>query len=127
MKKLFSICLIFCAVLLTGCQPKNITTVYSIGCLDFNVSASSDVNGFTEYMKSTVDYNHTLQFTGFTIEENDAQAKNYFNEQLAKIDADSACSFLYGNEFIVYGINRSDEERTRIIGKVTYSGNGVAR
>lgn len=127
MKKIFSTCLVLCVILLTGCKPETITTIYSIGCLDFNVSANSDVNGFTEYMKSVVNYNNTLQFNSSSIEENDVQARDYFNEQVAKINADTACSYLYGSEFIEYGIKRSDDETTKIIGKITFSGNGVVK
>jgi len=125
MKKVLSICLIICAILATGCKNKNVTTIYSIGCLDFTISAETDVAGFQDYMKSVVDYNSTLQFSGQTIEENDVKAKTYFREQVAKVNTETACSYIHGNEYIVYGISRNDEETSKTIDQVKYTGNGV--
>lgn len=126
MKKILVICLVACTLIATGCKKNTITTYYSIGCQDYNVSALTDVTGFQSYMEATVDYNKTLQFTSLTPEENDAKARAYFNEQVSKVDAEHACTFIHENEYIVYGVAKQVDNERIIVTQVKYTGNGVS-
>ncbi|MBO4488791.1 MAG: hypothetical protein J5741_03925 [Bacteroidales bacterium] len=108
MKKLSCILLFFSILLFTGCGNKMVTNHYSIGCLTFKGNLIySDWEGFEAYISTLVDYNQTLTFTSETKEENDAKAVAYFDEQAAKLDTDSLCTFIAPGDYIVYGVGYS--------------------
>ncbi|MBO7491245.1 MAG: hypothetical protein J6T59_02270 [Bacteroidales bacterium] len=123
MKKLTSILLFFSILLLSGCGNKTVTNHYSIGCLTFKGNlVYSDWEGFEAYISSLVDYNQTLTFTSESKEENDEKAVAYFNEQAAKLDTDSLCTFIAPGDYIVYGVGYSVSENSFYILKgLTFS------
>lgn len=107
MKRIVSFCLIICALIVVGCKDKSITSFYSIGCMDFSGELTSDWTGFQHYMDSLTVYNENVSFTNKTIEENEQQAKAFFDEQYNKIKADEACAFIAPGDCVVYGIGSS--------------------
>jgi len=127
MKKLSIILLFFSAILLSGCGDKTVTNYYSIGCMTYGgIMLYSDWDGFEECISSQVDYNQTLSFTSETKEENDAKAVAYFNEQAAKLNTDTLCTFIAPGDHIVYGVGYSvSDESFYILQGLVFSSTGV--
>ena len=105
MKKIAFIALAVVALCLGGCKD-NVTTQYTIGCLEYqNASAQeTDFQAIVDYFQTHVDYNNRVSFEGVSLAENDAQARKYFDEQMAKIDTAYVCSLFSGSDYLVYGI-----------------------
>lgn len=127
MKKLFCFTLLCFAILLSGCDNKEVTNQYSIGCMTYKGNlVFSDWNGFESYISSQVDYNVIISFTSKTREENDLKAIQYFNEQVTKLDTDSLCTFIAPGDYIVYGVGYSiDEHSFYILKGLTFGNEGV--
>lgn len=128
MKRLLAITLLCCTVLLLGCKESNVTNHYSIGCLSYKGNMLlSDWDGFESYISSQADYNIILTFTSKSKEENDAKAIQYFDEQVAKLDTDSLCTYIAPGDYIVYGIGYSiSEESFYILKGLTFGNEGVS-
>lgn len=110
MKKIFSICLIFCLIALTGCKKETVTTVYTVGCVAFSSgNNTSDWARFERYMKSVVTYNNSISYTHETADENDAEAIKYYDEQIAKINPDSACKYIHNGDYLIYGVAKNTD------------------
>ncbi len=126
MKRILTLCLIFTAVLLTGCKKETITTTYTIGCIGYNTSSASDWTGFEEYMSSVTTYNQLVSFINTSLAENDTEAAEFFNAEVAKVNTATACSFIGNEDYLVYGIARqaADGEITTIQ-SVTFTSNGI--
>lgn len=128
MKKIFSICLIICTLILCGCKEAQVTTYYTIGCLEFSTSTiGSDWAGFERYMKSVAAYNTNVSFTNKTAEENDDAATKYFTEQVAKINPDSARAYIGNSDYLIYGIakNLNEESQYYILKAVKFTSGGM--
>jgi len=128
MKKIFSICLIICTLILTGCKKDSVTTFYTIGCLEYSTSAyGSDWEGFERYMKSVAAYNTNVSFSNSTAEENDDAATKYFTEQVAKINPDSARAYIKDADYLIYGIAKNVNESSNysILKAVKFTAGGM--
>lgn len=105
MKKIVFVALAVIALCLEGCKDK-VTTQYTIGCLGYQNSSmgTTEWQVLESYFKSHVDYNQLVSFEGVSLAENDAQARAYYDEQMAKIDIPYVCTLLSGSDYFIYGI-----------------------
>ena len=105
MKKIVFVVLAVVALCLGGCKDK-VTTQYTIGCLGYQHSTmgTTEWQVLENYFKSHVEYNQLVSFEGVSLAENDAQARAYYDEQMAKIDTAYVCTLLSGSDFFIYGI-----------------------
>lgn len=107
MKKLLTFCLIILTLGFTGCRPKSFTSYYSIGCLGYSGFMNSDWVGFQHYMDSLTTYNTMVSFSNPTLEDNNTQAINFFDGELAKIKESEVCTFIANGDCVIYGIGSS--------------------
>ena len=105
MKKIVFVAITFLALCLGGCKDR-ITTTYTIGCLEYQYGAAGDTQwqALEDYFKSNVEYNKLVSFEGVSLAENDAKARELYDEQMTKIDVPYVCSLLGGSDYFVYGI-----------------------
>lgn len=105
MKKIVFVAIAVLALCLGGCKD-HVTTTYTIGCLEYQNGSTqgTDFQAIVDYFQTHVDYNNRVSFEGVSLAENDAQARKYFDEQMAKIDTAYVCSLLGGSDYFVYGI-----------------------
>lgn len=105
MKKIVFVALAVIALCMGGCKDK-VTTQYTIGCLEYQNGSteSTQWQALQDYFISHVDYNKLVSFEGVSLAENDAQARNYYDEQMKKIDNAYVCTMLSGSDYFVYGI-----------------------
>ena len=106
MKKIVFVAITFLALCLAGCNDKKVTTQYTIGCLGYQYGSiqGSDWEELEAYFKSHVAFNELVTYEGKSLAENDAQARQYFDEQMSKIDPEYICSLLHSSDFFIYGI-----------------------
>lgn len=126
MKKILVICLSVTMLLLTGCK-KDVTTYYTIGCINYSASdQNTDWDGLQNYMKRTVKYNSLLAFTSKSEQDNDLQAKDYFDEQLEKLNEDSVSHFFNNKDYMIYAIATTNADKTyNIVKGVKLSAEGI--
>lgn len=128
MKKIV-IAVIVCASLFLGaCKEKLVSTSYTIGCLGYQLGAvvPSDWQAIEDYMSSNVAYNKVVTFENRTAPENDAEALDYFNNQMNKVDTAYICSLLSGEDYFVYGIATLDQDNSyRYIKAMKFMKDGV--
>ena len=105
MKKIVFVIIVGVALLFVGCK-KTITTQYTIGCLGYQYGSVqvSDMEGLQSYFSSHVEYNKLITFESTSLAENDAKARQYFDEQIKKIDTAYVCSLLNNSDYFDYGI-----------------------
>ena len=105
MKKIVFVVIVGVALLFVGCK-KTITTQYTIGCLGYLYGSVqvSDMEGLQSYFSSHVEYNKLITFESTSLAENDAKARQYFDEQIKKIDTAYVCSLLNNSDYFDYGI-----------------------
>jgi predicted aldo/keto reductase-like oxidoreductase len=105
MKKIVFAAIIFLSVVLGACKH-NVSTQYTIGCLGYQYGTveESDWQALEDYFKTHVEFNKVVTFEGNSLAENDKQARELFDEQMAKIDADYVCTLLGGTDYYIYGI-----------------------
>ncbi len=105
MKKIVFVVIVGVALLFVGCK-KTITTQYTIGCLGYQYGSVqvSDMEGLQSYFSSHVEYNKLITFESTSLAENDAKARQYFDEQIKKIDTAYVCSLLNNSDYFDYGI-----------------------
>ena len=105
MKKIVFVVIVGVALLFVGCK-KTITTQYTIGCLGYQYGSVqvSDMEGVQSYFSSHVEYNKLITFESTSLAENDAKARQYFDEQIKKIDTAYVCSLLNNSDYFDYGI-----------------------
>ncbi len=127
-KKLTLTFCVLCAIFISGCQDKQVTNHYSIGCLAYSGNMQySNWNAFEEYISTQAEYNTIISFTSNTKEENDKKAIAYFDEQVSHLDTDSLCTFIAFGDYIVYGVGYSiDEESFYILKGLTFGNGGVS-
>ena len=106
MKKIVFVAIAVFALCLGGCKDKKVTTQYTIGCLGYQLGtdSESELLELQEYFQSNVEYNKIVSFEGISLAENDAQAREFFDEQMAKINTEYVCTLLSGSDFFIYGI-----------------------
>lgn len=107
MKKVVFAVVVCLSLILGACKHETVTTKYTIGCLGYQYGSmeESDWKAIENYFSENVDFNKNVEFEGESLAENDVQAKNYYNEQIAKIDPEYVSSMLKGSDFYVYGIS----------------------
>ena len=105
MKKIVFVAIAVLTLCLGGCKNK-VTTTYTVGCLGYQNSSmgATEWQALQDYFITHVDYNKLVSFEGVSLAENDAQAREYFNEQMAKIDIQYVCTLLSGSDYFIYGI-----------------------
>ena len=105
MKKIVFVVIVGVALLFVGCK-KTITTQYTIGCLGYQYGSvqASDMEELQSYFSSHVEYNKLITFESTSLAENDAKARQYFDEQIKKIDTAYVCSLLNNSDYFDYGI-----------------------
>ena len=106
MKKVIIVAMTLLAFCFGGCKEKTVSTQYTIGCLEHVTSGDSESQWeeLVSYFQSHVVYNDLVTFEGISLAENDAQARQYFDEQIAKIDKAYICSLISSTDYFVYGI-----------------------
>lgn len=106
MKKLVIVAIALLSLCLAGCNDKKVNTQYTIGCLGYQYGSiqGSDWEELESYFSSHVDYNKVISFESKSLAENDAKAKQHFEEQLKKIDTAYVCSLIKSTDYIDYGI-----------------------
>lgn len=105
MKKIVFVVIVGVALLLTGCK-KTITTQYTIGCLGYQLGSvqGSNWEELQSYFSSHVDYNKLITFESTSLAENDAKARQHFDEQIKKLDTAYVCTLLSSSDYFDYGI-----------------------
>ena len=105
MKKIVFVAIAALSLCFGGCKDK-VTTTYTIGCLGYlhSTMGATEWQALQEYFISHVDYNNLVSFDGVSLAENDAQARKYYDEQMAKIDIPYVCALLSGSDYFIYGI-----------------------
>lgn len=105
MRKIVFAAIICLSVVLGACDQK-VTTQYTIGCLGYQSGSleGSDWQVLENYFKSNVEFNKVVTFEGKSLAENDKQARDFYDEQMAKIDTAYVCTLLGGTDYYIYGI-----------------------
>ena len=105
MKKIVFVAMTIIALCLGGCKDR-VTTTYTIGCLGYQYGAVGETQwqALEDYFKSHVEYNKLVSFEGVSLAENDASARELFDEQMAKIDVPYVCTLVDGSDYFIYGI-----------------------
>lgn len=109
MKKVVFAVVVCVSLILGACKDKtetDIETRYTIGCLGYQYTniQNSDWQAIESYLDSNVAFNKQITFVGKSLSGNDAQAKLYYDEQMAKLDDDYICSLINGTDYYIYGI-----------------------
>ena len=128
MKKYVFAVVVCLSLVLAGCKDKTVTTTYTIGCLEFQHGSAqgSDWETLQSYFSSQVTYNKTVTFENKSLAENDNEALQLYNEQVAKLDKDSVCSLLAAPDFFVYGIAKINEDDTyKNLGAIKFTEQGA--
>jgi major membrane immunogen (membrane-anchored lipoprotein) len=128
MKKVVIAVVVCMSLLLGACKDKLVSTTYTIGCLGYQYGAvnPSDWQAIEDYMSSTVTYNKLVTFENKTVTENDAEAKAYFDTQMAKVDTEYVCSLMMGNDYYIYGIATQNTDGSyRYVKAMKFSENGA--
>lgn len=105
MRKIIFAAIICLSVVLGACKH-NVTTQYTIGCLGYQYGSieGSDWQTLENYFKTNVEFNKVVSFEGKSLAENDKQAREFFDEQMTKIDQAYVCTLLGGTDYYIYGI-----------------------
>ena len=106
MKKIIFAAIVCLSVVLGACKHNNVTTQYTIGCLGYQYGSveGSDWQILENYFKTNVEFNKVVSFEGKSLADNDKQAREFFDEQMAKIDPAYVCTLLGGTDYYIYGI-----------------------
>jgi len=128
MKKVVFIAIVCLSVVLGACKH-SITTQYTIGCLgyQYNTDGETDWSAVESYFQSQVAYNQIVTYENETLPENDAEALQFYNGQIAKLDTAYVCSMIKGTDYIIYGIATLDADGTsyRILKSLKFQASGV--
>jgi len=128
MKKVVFVAIALLTLCLTGCKDMTVSTQYTIGCLGFESGAieSSDWDAIEDYFKSHVAYNEKVTYEGRSQSDNDGMARQYYDEQMAKIDTSYVCTLLANTDSFVYGIATLNASGTyRKVKAMTFRHDGV--
>ena len=129
MKKVVIAIIVCTSLFLVSCKEKPITTIYTIGCIGFQ-SGNIDPTDWTAvetYFSSQVAYNEKVQYEGKSQAENDAQALQYYNEQVSKLDTEYICSLIKGTDYLIYGIQTLNSDGTyRTLGAIQFQHEGTS-
>ena len=106
MKKIVFAIILGAVLIFGGCEKKMISTQYTIGCQGYQYGSpqGSDWEELQNYFSTHVKYNTLVTFESASLAENDAKARQLFNEQLEKIDTAYICSLLNSTDYFDYGI-----------------------
>jgi len=129
MKKIVFAVVVCLSLVLTACKHEPVVTKYTIGCLanQYGAAEASDWQALVNYFEEKVDLNKIVEFESASLSENDAQAKNYYKEQMAKIDTAYVCSMLKEPDFYVYGIETVNADGTyRIVAATKFTASGAS-
>lgn len=129
MKKIVLAAIICISVILGGCKEETVvTTKYTIGNLGCNFSpASENMQTLVEYFSSHVAYNKIVTFNNASLAENDHEALNYYNDQIAKLDTAYVCSLLEEHDYFIYGMATLKPDGTyRYIGAIRFEKSGTS-
>lgn len=125
MKKIVFVIVVCLSVVLCACKQEPVITKYTIGCFEYY--GSSNWNEIQNYLAGKVDFNKIVEFEGASLSQNDAQARNYYNEQIAKIDKEHVCSMLKESDYYVYGIKTVNADSTyRYIAATKFTASGAS-
>ncbi len=128
MKKIVFAVVVCLSIVFSGCKDKTVTTTYTIGCLGYQTGAmsGSDWETLQSYFSSQVMYNKTITFENKTLAENDSEAEQLYNAQVAKLDKDYVCSLIADPDFFIYGIAKKVEDGSyRYIGAIKFTESGA--
>lgn len=128
MKKIVFAVVVCLSIVFAGCKDKTVSTTYTIGCLEYQNGSleGSDWETLQSYFSSQVMYNKTVTFENKTLAENDNEAKQLFNAQVAKLDKDYVCSLITDPDYFVYGIAKKVEDGSyRYIGTIKFTASGA--
>jgi hypothetical protein len=129
MKKVVIAIIVCTSLFLISCKEKTITTKYTIGCIGFD-SGNYDPTDWTAveaYFSSQVAYNKTVTFEGKSLPENDAQALQYYNDQIEKLDTAYVCSLIKGTDSFIYGIQTLNKDGSyKVIGALQFQHDGTS-
>ncbi len=129
MKKVVIAIIVCTSLFLISCKEKTITTKYSIGCIGYQSGSieGTDWTLLESYLSSQVAYNKTVTFEGKSHTENDAQALQYYNEQIEKLNTEYICSLIKGTDYLIYGIQTLDTEGAyKVIGAIQFQHEGTS-
>lgn len=129
MKKVVFAVVVCLSVVLCACKQEPMITKYTIGCLAYQTGSAEGSNwkAIENYLDETVDFNKRVEFEGASLSENDAQARNYFQEQMAKIDIAHVSSMLKSPDYYVYGIATVNADGTyRYIAATKFTASGAS-
>lgn len=129
MKKVVIAIIICSSIFLSSCKEKLVTTKYTIGCIGYQSGNydPTDWNALESYFSSQVVYNKTVTFESKTQPENDAQALQYYNEQVNKIDTGYVCSLIKGSDYFIYGIQTlASDGSYKVIGALKFQHDGTS-
>lgn len=128
MKRIVFVAIAVAALCLGGCKEKNVTVQYTIGCLGYQYGSleTSNWENIESYFKSQVDYNKIVEFEGKSSSECDTQAKQYFDEQMVKIDTGYVCEQISGTDYFIYGIaTLYASGNYRFVKAIKFQGSGI--
>lgn len=129
MKKIVFAVVVCLSLVLTACKHEPVVTKYTIGCLAYQYGSveGSDWQAIEQYFKENVDFNKNVEFESASLSENDAQARKYYQGQMAKIDVEHVCSMLKEPDFYVYGIETVNADGTyRIVAATKFTASGAS-
>ena len=109
MRKIFFLCLVAFAFLLTSCNDKLMTGFYITGCVGYTSSSASTTEWqeIDNYMSARVEsYNQNVSFEGKSVVEIDKMAADFVEIQISKIDKEYVSSLIKSNDTYIYGISR---------------------
>lgn len=129
MKKVIFAIIICASMFLGACKEETVTTQYSIGCIGFSANSAnpSDWETLENYFASTVSYNTTITYENNSKSENDKKAKDFYNEQLNKLNTEYVCSLLKEPDYFIYGIYTLNADGShRILGALRFDPDGTS-
>ena len=106
MKKAVIAVIVCMSLFLGACKDKTVSTTYTIGCLGFQYGSvnPSDWQAIQDYFSANVAFNKLVTFENKTVAENDAEARDYCEKQIVKLDTNYVCSLITEDDYYIYGI-----------------------
>ena len=108
MKKIALFAIVCATLLFSGCHHETFTIDYSIGCVGYQFGSiqgsDEERNELINYFETNEEFNKIITFEGKSLAEADAKARQYFDEQLKKINTAYVCSLLHNPDYYDFGI-----------------------